>query len=115
VDEVVTNAIQWLSDNMRDLPWLEVSCSAISLPPEPFGASAVSDACPLVDPDDPDGWSLSLTLDGLPFGSDTPSGAMLHGKVTIEHNASEQGRVNIPVTADLLQPGQVYLPLVIND
>jgi hypothetical protein len=113
VDEVVTNAIQWLSDNMRDLPWLEVSCSAISLPPEPFGANAVSDACPLVLSGS--GWNLSLTLDGQTFDPDTAGGAVLHGKVTIEHNASEQGRVSIPVSADLVQPQQVYLPLVIND
>lgn len=111
VDEIVTNAIQWLSDNMRDLPWLNVSCSAISLPPEPFGANAVNDACPLVISGSE--WNLSLTLDGQPFASDTAGGAVLHGKVTIEHNASEQERINIPVSADLVRPEWVYLPVVI--
>jgi hypothetical protein len=112
LDEIVTNAIQWLSDNARDLPWLEVSCSSISLPPEPYAASAVSYICPLVNSGDD--WGLSLTFDGSPFDpGDVVEGLTLRGKVTIEHNASEQERINVPVSADMVQPQRVYLPLVI--
>jgi len=38
---------------------------------------------------------------------------VLHGKVTIEHNASEQGRVNISVSADLVLTERVFLPLIV--
>jgi hypothetical protein len=117
VDDVVTNAIQWLSDNARNLPWLEVSCSAISLPPEPFHApaapfavNAVDYVCPLIDSGDD--WALSLTFDGSDF-DDTAGGAVLHGKVTIEHNVSDQERVNIPVAADVVETRKVYLPVVL--
>jgi hypothetical protein len=112
VDEIVTNAIQWLSDNMRNLPWLELSCSSSPLPPEPFEAMAVDYVCPLINSGDD--WALSLTFDGRQFNrEDIPVGMVLHGKVTIEHNVAEQGRVNIPVSADLVLTERVYLPLII--
>ena len=66
--------------------------------------------CPLVDSGAD--WALSLTFDGSGF-DDTAGGAALHGKVTIEHNVSDQERINIPVTADVVETQQVYLPVVL--
>jgi hypothetical protein len=119
VDEIVTNAIQWLSDNLRDLPWLEPSCSAVTLPPEPFAVTApastsVDYVCPLVNSGDD--WAMSLTFDGRQFQlGDTVDAVPLRGKVTIEHNVADQGRVNIPVSANLVQREWSYLPLVLNN
>lgn len=116
VDEIVTNAIQWLSDNSRNLPWLEASCSTTPPPIDPLGTrpgalsvAAVEYTCPLVDSGED--WTLRLIFDGSAF--DQPPETTLRGKVTIEHNASEQERINIPVTAQLFEPNKVYLPLTI--
>jgi hypothetical protein len=115
VDEVVTNAIQWLSDNMRNLPWLDVVCGQSHLVPIPDEAlmpaavAAVTFTCPLVNSGGD--WNLNLTFDGTGF--DAAAAAVLRSKVTIEHNASEQARVNVPVTANLVAPQWLYLPLVL--
>jgi len=117
VDEIVTNAIQWLADNVRNPPWLEVSCS--SSPPVPpitgtvtsAAATTASCTCPLVDSGDD--WAMSLTFDGSVF--DETDEAVLRGKVTIEHNVSDQERINIPVTGNLVEAQRVYLPLVVRN
>jgi hypothetical protein len=117
LDEIVTNAIQWLSDNIRDLPWLEPLCSPPTpLPlPDPFGTpvvptsvNAVNYTCPLVDSGGE--WALTLNFDGSEFNE--PPTATLRGKVTIEHNVAGQGRVNIPVVGSLLDPYVLYLPIL---
>jgi hypothetical protein len=101
LDEIVTNGIQWLSDSIRDLPWLEPVCSFIPPPPEPqVGIDAIDYTCPPVDSGDD--WSLTLFLDGSMLMA--PPGTTLRGKLFIEHNVSDQGRVNIPVTGNLAEP-----------
>jgi plastocyanin len=100
VDTIVTNAIQWLSDNVRDLPWLDHQCSFTPpLPPEP-GLTAIDYTCPPIDSGED--LDMALFLDGSMLMA--PVGTMLRGKVFIEHNVSEHGRVNIPVTGTLQTP-----------
>ncbi len=102
LDTVVTNAIQWLSDNVRNLPWLDHECSFSISPPEPILASpaAIDYTCPPIDAGDD--WNLTLFLDGSMLMA--PLGTTLQGKVFIEHNDADRTRVNIPVTGTLQEP-----------
>jgi hypothetical protein len=87
---------------------LDPVCSFSPPPPLPDGPispptpNPLDAGCPLVNSGDD--WTLTLNFDGSAYPpnpvhlTDRP---VLRGKVTIEHNASDQGRVNIPVVAHL--------------
>jgi hypothetical protein len=99
MDDVVRNAIERLTQEMRDLPWLDPVCAQFIPPlsPDTRSASVLDFTCPHIGSGDD--WALAMRLNGAIFDpSASAEGSVLHGRVFIKHNVSNCTKPCIPVT-----------------